>query len=143
MRTQGDFFGFLPPSLPVYYDFALQQDPDVTIDSWMLSLRLSGRYNGTADFGGNGAGEFSGPGLINLSHDSGSTSLGLVAYLEVHGSRTGNGQVLLDVPRASSFDFGSSVTPVPEPATAGIAGAGLVLAAWLGRRRRLTPPQKL
>lgn len=136
METLIDPFNdVLPGSLPVSYDFSLWQDPSVTVGIWSLRMEFRGRYHGSILFAGSGVGDFSGQGIVNLVFDSGQSFQGLSAVLSVDGTRTSMANLFVAAPEGRGFDFGPSVA-VPEPATMGIAGAGLAMAAWFGRRRK-------
>jgi hypothetical protein len=129
MTADGTLNQTLTQNVPVSWDFTLSTTGTAVITTWSngFNLGTSSGDNSYGDFGtsGNGGGNFTGSGIITLLSDpSGGSTLYETFNLVIETS--GTGDVLITAP----FDFG-----VPEPATAGMFGAGLGLLAWLFRRR--------
>jgi len=125
-------------NLPVSYDFFLgSEGPE--IQSWSLEFDFgtslaSSFYGSYTATGGSGSGTFSGAGLITLSsYPTANTTVWETVTLNVNTAGNG-GDVYIEVPEPSSFDYDS--VPIPEPATAGTLAAGLGFLTWLFRRRK-------
>ena len=116
-------------------DFSISGDP-----AWQLSFTLADLSTrtilATNTFSGNNGGAFFGNESIitNASSNAGDT-LNLAMKLVEQGDSEGGLNVTVQIPESGSVDVGP-VSFSPEPATIGIAGAGLAFLWWRRKVRR-------